>query len=66
MSLTRSCSLSFRHAAAIVVLCALAHRLDAAETPFKVRYRSAQTIYLDAGSASGLAVGDRLEVVRGI
>jgi hypothetical protein len=29
-----------------------------------VRYRSADTIYLNAGTAAGLAVGDRLEVVR--
>jgi hypothetical protein len=65
MSATRSCSLSLRHAAAIVVLCALAYRLDATETTLKVRYRSAQTIYLDAGSAGGLVIGDRLEVVRG-
>lgn len=29
-----------------------------------VRYRSAETIYLDAGKAAGVDVGDRLEVVR--
>ncbi len=29
-----------------------------------VRYRSAETVYLDAGSASGLAIGDRLQVRR--
>jgi hypothetical protein len=29
-----------------------------------VRYRSAETVYLDAGSAAGIAVGDRLEVRR--
>jgi hypothetical protein len=30
-----------------------------------VRYRSADTLYLDAGTAAGLDVGDRLEVLRG-
>ncbi|HWM92133.1 MAG TPA: hypothetical protein VN493_15320 [Thermoanaerobaculia bacterium] len=30
-----------------------------------MRYRSADTIYLTAGRAAGLEVGDRLEVVRG-
>jgi len=29
-----------------------------------VRYRSANTVYLEAGSGLGLAVGDRLEVLR--
>ena len=29
-----------------------------------VRYRSAETVYLDAGSAAGIAVGDRFEVRR--
>lgn len=33
-------------------------------TPISVRYRSAETIYLDAGKASGVDVGDRLEVLR--
>ena len=32
--------------------------------PVSVRYRSAETIYLDAGKASGVDVGDRLEVLR--
>ncbi|HEY9421353.1 MAG TPA: hypothetical protein VIW92_08065, partial [Thermoanaerobaculia bacterium] len=30
-----------------------------------MRYRSADTIYLDAGNAAGIDVGDRLEVLRG-
>lgn len=30
-----------------------------------VRYRSAETIYLDAGKAAGVDVGERLEVLRG-
>ena len=34
-------------------------------TPFSVRYRTADTIYLDAGTAAGIDVGDRLEVLRG-
>lgn len=36
-----------------------------AQSPIAVRYRSADTIYLNAGRAAGLEVGDRLEVVRG-
>jgi hypothetical protein len=32
---------------------------------FSVRYRTPDTIYLDAGKASGIDVGDRLEVLRG-
>ena len=36
-----------------------------AQNPLAVRYRSADTIYLNSGRASGLEVGDRLEVVRG-
>lgn len=35
-----------------------------AQNPLAVRYRSADTIYLNSGRASGLEVGDRLEVVR--
>lgn len=34
-------------------------------TSFRVRNRSAQAVYLEGGSSSGLSVGDRLEVVRG-
>jgi hypothetical protein len=36
----------------------------AQSAPFSVRYRTADTIYLDAGKASGIDVGDRLEVLR--
>ncbi len=36
-----------------------------AQNPLAVRYRSADTIYLNNGRASGIEVGDRLEVVRG-
>ena len=35
----------------------------AQEAPFRVRYRSAETVYLDAGQAAGVEVGDRLEVL---
>jgi len=31
---------------------------------FNVRYRSADTVYLEGGRAAGLTVGDRLEIVR--
>lgn len=34
-------------------------------TPISVRYRSAETIYLDSGKAAGIDEGDRLEVLRG-
>lgn len=34
-------------------------------TSISVRYRSAETIYLDAGKSAGVDVGDRLEVLRG-
>jgi hypothetical protein len=51
--------------AAVVIACMsqVSHAQDDS-AGFKVRYRSADTIYLDAGRASGLAEGDRLEVVR--
>ena len=31
---------------------------------FNVRYRSADTVYLEGGRAAGLSMGDRLEIVR--
>ena len=37
----------------------------ASQTAVSVRYRSAETIYLDAGRAAGIDVGDRLEILRG-
>lgn len=37
----------------------------AAESECHVRYVSAESVYLDAGAAAGLAVGDRLQVVQG-
>jgi hypothetical protein len=44
--------------AAVLLLCALT---AGAQT---VRYRSADTVYLTSGSAEGVAVGDRYEIVR--
>lgn len=38
---------------------------QAAPAAVSVRYRSADTIYLDAGKAAGIDVGDRLQVLRG-
>jgi len=39
--------------------------LAAAVPSYKVRYRTATNVYLDAGRAQGLAVGDRLRVMDG-
>ena len=38
--------------------------VSAQESGIAVRYRSADTVYLDAGRAAGIAVGDRFEVLR--
>ena len=38
---------------------------QAGSPPVSVRYRTADTIYLDAGRAAGIDVGDRLEILRG-
>jgi hypothetical protein len=52
------------------VLAALAPRSEPADLTrgpaFKVKYRSAANVYLDAGRAKGLRVADRLEVVDGV
>jgi hypothetical protein len=40
-------------------------RAQSGAAPFSVRYRTPDTVYLDAGRASGIDVGDRLEVLRG-
>ena len=49
------------------VFAALASRPEPAApatgSSFKVKYRSAANVYLDAGRAQGLRVGDRLEIV---
>jgi len=51
--------------APIVIAClSRASLAENGPAGFEVRYRSADTIYLDAGRADGLAEGDRLEVVR--
>ncbi|HEX6100333.1 MAG TPA: hypothetical protein VF432_28725 [Thermoanaerobaculia bacterium] len=44
--------------AAVLLLCALTAGAQ------QVRYRSADTVYLTIGSAEGVAVGDRYEIVR--
>ncbi|HEX5757645.1 MAG TPA: hypothetical protein VF121_00465, partial [Thermoanaerobaculia bacterium] len=60
-----------RHAppAALLALVLLALGPAAADaqagTEAGVRYRTPETVYLDAGTLAGVDVGDRLEVVRG-
>lgn len=50
----------------LLALGLAASAVSAQETaPFRVRYRSAETVYLDAGRAVGIEVGDRLEVLAG-
>ena len=66
MNFTRPQVFPHRLAGATLSLFGLALQLQAAETAITVRYRSAQTVYLDAGSLSGLEVGDRLEVIHGV
>jgi hypothetical protein len=44
--------------AAVLLLCAVSTGAQ------QVRYRSADTVYLTVGSADGVAVGDRYEIVR--
>jgi hypothetical protein len=43
----------------------LAWASDARELTFRVRDRSADTVYLEGGATAGLAIGDRLGVWRG-
>jgi hypothetical protein len=47
-----------------LILVPAAVQAQPGSAPFSVRYRTADTIYLDSGKASGIDVGDRLEVVR--
>src|SRR4249919_1083997 len=47
------------------ILALLAAPVAGAAPGFNVRYRSASNVYLDAGRAQGLVVGDRLRVVSG-
>ncbi len=49
---------------AFAVLCAAWSPASAQETRCEVRYLSADHVYLDAGSAAGLAAGQRVRVVR--
>lgn len=49
----------------LLLLVPLVTQAQSGSAPFSVRYRTADTIYLDAGKASGIDVGDRLEVLRG-
>ena len=37
---------------------------ESRSTSFRVRNRSAQAVYLEGGASAGLAVGDRLEILR--
>jgi len=53
-----------RLAIATIALAGIALPIVSAENAFQVRYRSAQAVYLDAGTLGGLTVGDHLEVVR--
>ena len=55
---------SIRSLTAAVLLVTAGFSAAAAELPIRVRYRSADTAYLDAGAAVGLQIGDRLEVLR--
>ena len=47
----------------LVFVSAVAGHAQEMPSP-SVKYRSADTVYLDSGRAAGLSVGDRLEVVR--
>ncbi len=51
-------------AALLLAAVALRAQKQSAAAEVGVRYRSAETVYLDAGSAAGIAVGDRFEVRR--
>jgi hypothetical protein len=50
----------------VLALLLIGPSLNAEEEPpdIRVRYRSAETVYVSAGTAAGLAVGDRLEILR--
>lgn len=47
-----------------LLLCLLLAGPALAQQDLAVRYRSADTVYLNAGRAAGVEVGDRLEIVR--
>jgi hypothetical protein len=50
---------------ALLLLFPVTAQAQSGPAPFSVRSRTADTIYLDSGKASGIDVGDRLEVLRG-
>lgn len=60
------CSTALNVWLAAVVFLGTATTLSAAgtEAPIRVRYRTIEAVYLDAGREAGLAEGDRLVVVR--
>lgn len=49
----------------LLLLFPITAQAQSGSAPFSVRYRTADTIYLDSGKAAGVDVGDRLEVLRG-
>lgn len=49
----------------LLLLFPITVQAQSGSAPFSVRYRTADTIYLDSGRVSGIDVGDRLEVLRG-
>jgi hypothetical protein len=57
--------MKFPHGVALLLLVSFVSAASASEPSYAVRYRSATNVYLDAGTAQGLGVGDRLRVVEG-
>lgn len=53
-----------RFLSVLLLLVPTVTQAQSGSAPFSVRYRTADTIYLDAGKTSGIDVGDRLEVLR--
>jgi hypothetical protein len=58
-----ACSRFLQGATLLLSIGLAAAALSAEPQTFKVKYRSATTVYLDGGSSRGLAVGDRVSVV---
>lgn len=54
-----------KHALLAVLLLFAALFASRANAQLAVRYRTENTIYINAGTAAGVAVGDRFEVLRG-
>lgn len=63
--MTRCATRRWARALALAGTLATAAGASAAERPVSVSYVSSSAIYLDAGRADGIALGDRLRVVRG-